>query len=71
MGLLDCNCSLLGDATTREAVLVDPGGDVDTIMAMIIRHHAKVTKVPFCVYVVYMCVYVCVFEMNANMIVGV
>src|ERR1700674_4255113 len=29
VGLLQCNCSIIGDAQTREALLVDPGDDAD------------------------------------------
>ncbi|KAL1530171.1 hypothetical protein AB1Y20_001098 [Prymnesium parvum] len=30
---LGCNCTIVGDAETKEAVVVDPGGDVSKIMA--------------------------------------
>lgn len=30
---LGCNCTIVGDPTTKEAVVVDPGGDVDKILA--------------------------------------
>lgn len=31
VGPLDCNCYIVGDAETRDAIVIDPGGDADTI----------------------------------------
>ncbi len=28
---LECNCSIIGDPITKEALVVDPGGDLDLI----------------------------------------
>jgi hydroxyacylglutathione hydrolase len=33
VGLLEVNCYILGDEETREAVVIDPGGDEDEILA--------------------------------------
>ncbi|MDQ2816734.1 MAG: MBL fold metallo-hydrolase [Candidatus Eremiobacteraeota bacterium] len=38
VGLLRCNCIILGDEKTRRAVVVDPGDDVDRVTAVIERH---------------------------------
>ena len=35
VGPLQCNCSILACADTREAVVVDPGGDPEKIMAIV------------------------------------
>src|SRR5437762_1314667 len=32
VGPLQCNCSILGDPESREAIVVAPGGDVETIL---------------------------------------
>ncbi len=32
VGPLQCNCSILADERTREAVVIDPGGDADKIL---------------------------------------
>ena len=37
VGLLACNCTLLGDEQTHEAIVIDPGDEVDRI-------HARLTK---------------------------
>jgi hydroxyacylglutathione hydrolase len=38
VGLLQCNCSILGDETSREAIVVDPGDDIPAIQAILQRH---------------------------------
>ena len=38
VGVLRCNCSVLGDETTREAIVVDPGDDVRQILEIVKRH---------------------------------
>ena len=42
VGMLQCNCSILGDPATREAVVVDPGDEVERILQIIQRHGLKV-----------------------------
>ena len=32
VGPLGCNCSVLGDETTREAIVIDPGDDIADII---------------------------------------
>jgi hydroxyacylglutathione hydrolase len=39
VGMLQCNCSILGDPETREAIVVDPGDEVERILE-ILRAHA-------------------------------
>lgn len=43
VGVLGCNCSVLGDETTREAIVVDPGDDISGIVE-ILREHGLTTK---------------------------
>jgi len=38
VGPLQCNCSILGDETSREAIVVDPGGDISRIVAILEKH---------------------------------
>jgi glyoxylase-like metal-dependent hydrolase (beta-lactamase superfamily II) len=38
VGPLQCNCSILGDETSREAIVVDPGADIPAIQAVLVRH---------------------------------
>jgi len=43
VGVLGCNCSVLGDETTREAIVIDPGDDVSGIVE-ILRQHGLTAK---------------------------
>ena len=38
VGLLEVNCYILGDEETKEAVVIDPGGDEDEILD-VLNHH--------------------------------
>ena len=35
VGMLQCNCSILGDRETRDAIVVDPGDEVDRILEIL------------------------------------
>lgn len=45
VGLLQCNCSILGDRSTGDAIVVDPGDEVDRILEVIARHKLKVRAI--------------------------
>lgn len=45
VGWLQCNCSILGDPVTGEAVVVDPGDEVERILAILRRHHWSVRAI--------------------------
>jgi len=45
VGALQCNCSIFGDETTREAIVIDPGDDIAAIQAILDRHALKVTAI--------------------------
>ncbi len=45
VGMLQCNCSILGDPVTREAIVVDPGDDVARILEILQRHQLKVRAI--------------------------
>src|SRR4029079_5084617 len=38
VGMLQCNCSILGDETSREAIVVDPGDNIDQILTVMAKH---------------------------------
>lgn len=38
VGPLACNCYLLGDPATRQAIVVDPGDDAETILGLLAKH---------------------------------
>ncbi len=37
-GPLGCNCSIVGDPLTKQAIVIDPGGDFDEIEARLAKH---------------------------------
>ena len=43
VGMLQCNCSVFGDEQTREAIVVDPGDEIDRVLG-IVRKHALTVK---------------------------
>lgn len=45
VGPLQCNCSVVGDETTREAMVIDPGDDVDEVLAIVRKHNLTVKQI--------------------------
>jgi hydroxyacylglutathione hydrolase len=45
VGVLECNCSIFGDETTKEAIVIDPGDDIDEIRKILDRHGLKVKAI--------------------------
>jgi glyoxylase-like metal-dependent hydrolase (beta-lactamase superfamily II) len=45
VGLLQCNCTILGDEQSREAIVVDPGYEVPRILAMLAKHQLTVRQI--------------------------
>jgi hydroxyacylglutathione hydrolase len=37
-GMLECNCHIVGDPITRDAIAIDPGDEIDRILEVIARH---------------------------------
>jgi glyoxylase-like metal-dependent hydrolase (beta-lactamase superfamily II) len=45
VGMLQCNCSIFGDEQTREAIVIDPGDNIDGILEILARHGLKVKAI--------------------------
>jgi glyoxylase-like metal-dependent hydrolase (beta-lactamase superfamily II) len=45
VGPLQCNCSVIGDDASREAIVIDPGDDVADVLAIIQKHNLKVQQI--------------------------
>jgi hydroxyacylglutathione hydrolase len=45
VGMLQCNCSIFGDETIREAIVIDPGDQIDDILAVLNRHRLTVKAI--------------------------
>ena len=43
--MLQCNCHIVGDPQTRDAIVIDPGDDAERILEIIARHHLKVSAI--------------------------
>lgn len=41
VGVLQCNCSVIGDAQSHEAMVIDPGDQVDEILAILREQNLK------------------------------
>src|SRR5258706_3630979 len=42
VGLLQCNCQIIGDPKTLEAIVIDPGDEVERILSMLGRYKLTV-----------------------------
>ena len=45
VGMLQCNCSILGDEASREGIVIDPGDDIDRILLILAKHKLRVTAI--------------------------
>jgi glyoxylase-like metal-dependent hydrolase (beta-lactamase superfamily II) len=45
VGMLQCNCHIVGDPLTLEAIVIDPGDDAARILDVIERRHLKVVAI--------------------------
>lgn len=41
VGMLACNCSIVGDEGTGEAVVIDPGDEVERVQEILARHNLR------------------------------
>lgn len=45
VGPLQCNCSIIGDETSREAMVIDPGDDIEDVLALVRKHTLKIKQI--------------------------
>jgi hydroxyacylglutathione hydrolase len=45
VGPLQCNCSIIGDQTTGEAMVIDPGDEIEDILALVRKHNLEVKQI--------------------------
>ena len=45
VGPLQCNCSIIGDENTREAMVIDPGDDINDVLNLIRKHSLQVKQI--------------------------
>jgi hydroxyacylglutathione hydrolase len=45
VGPLQCNCSIIGDETTSEAIVIDPGDEIAGVLEVIAKHNLQVKQI--------------------------
>lgn len=45
VGPLQCNCSVMGDEASREAIVIDPGDDIEDVLALVRKHNLQVKQI--------------------------
>lgn len=45
VGPLQCNCSILGDEQSREAIVIDPGDNIEQVLALLEKHRLQVKQI--------------------------
>lgn len=45
VGPLQCNCSIIGDESTLEAMVIDPGDNIENVLALVEKHHLQVKQI--------------------------
>src|SRR5512146_2122500 len=45
VGPLQCNCSVVGDEVSREAIVIDPGDEIESIVEILRRHNLTLKQI--------------------------
>jgi glyoxylase-like metal-dependent hydrolase (beta-lactamase superfamily II) len=45
VGPLQCNCSVIGDEISHEAMVIDPGDDVEDVLEIVRKHNLQVKQI--------------------------
>ncbi|GAC1650795.1 MAG: MBL fold metallo-hydrolase [Acidobacteriaceae bacterium] len=45
VGPLGCNCSIVADESTREAMVIDPGDEIERILLTLAKHHLTLKQI--------------------------
>ncbi len=45
VGVLQCNCSVVGDEQSKEAMVIDPGDEIDHILSIVAQHGLTVKQI--------------------------
>lgn len=45
VGPLQCNCSIIGDEATHEAMVIDPGDQIDDLLSLLRKHKLQVKQI--------------------------
>jgi len=45
VGPMQCNCSVIGDDVSHEAIVIDPGDDIEDVLAVVRKHKLQVKQI--------------------------
>ena len=45
VGVLGCNCSVIGDEQTHEGIVIDPGDDIDHVLQAVRKHKLTIKQI--------------------------
>jgi hydroxyacylglutathione hydrolase len=45
VGVLGCNCSVIGDEQTREGIVIDPGDDIEHVLQAVRKHKLTIRQI--------------------------
>ncbi len=45
VGVLACNCSVIGDEQTREGMVIDPGDNIEEVLRVVQQHGLKIKQI--------------------------
>src|SRR3954464_11447664 len=45
VGPLQCNCSIVGDEVSREAIVIDPGDEIEELVKILDKHKLRVKQI--------------------------
>ena len=45
LGPLQCNCSVIGDESTREGLVIDPGDNIEDVVSIVRKHNLQIKQI--------------------------
>jgi hydroxyacylglutathione hydrolase len=45
VGPLQCNCSIIGDESSHDAMVIDPGDNIENVLALLRKHNLQVKQI--------------------------
>ena len=45
VGPLQCNCSVIGDEVSGEGMVIDPGDDIEDVLALVRKHNLQIKQI--------------------------
>src|SRR5437899_12698123 len=45
VGPLQCNCSVIGDESTHEGLVIDPGDNIEDVVSIVRKHNLQIKQI--------------------------